>query len=254
MPRGPFPDGVWFVDLSTIVEPELVVTCATMPCGGSPRGSPRRLTRCLTVLAASHQPFAGGLAAYTRSAMREIHERVALRFAQYVAEVPPDGWRGPTPCNDWDVRALVDHVVRWNTFMPDFLRGQTLAEMDRPFERDVLGDTPAASAEASARAAVAAFAPPDALTRTIHHAIGDISGEHALFLRVIDNTIHGWDLATAIGAQTALDAEAVNILYAYARDNRAIIRASGAFGPAEIDVPESADTQTRLLGILGRRA
>jgi len=186
--------------------------------------------------------------------MREIHERVALQFAQFVAEVPPDGWQRPTPCNDWDVRALVDHVVRWNTFMPDFLRGMSIPEMDRPFERDVLGDDPAASAMSSAHGAVSAFAPADALSRTIHHAIGDIPGQHALFLRITDNAIHGWDLATAIGADTTVDDEAVNLIYAFAIDNRAALRASAAFGPAEVEVPESADLQTRLLGILGRRA
>ena len=186
--------------------------------------------------------------------LREVHARAALHFADLVAQVKPDQWQSPTPCHDWDVRALVDHVIRWNTLIPDFLEGRSVAEMDRPFERDVLGAEPAIQARQSAQAAIQAFAAPGAMDRTVRHMIGDIPAAQALFLRMADNSIHGWDLARAIGADTRIDDVELAILYAFATEHRAEVRASGAFGAAEVEVPETADTQTKVLGMLGRAA
>lgn len=186
--------------------------------------------------------------------LRAIHARVAQRFANLVAQIKPEQWQSPTPCRDWDVRALVDHVIRWNALIPDFLDGKSISEMDAPFERDVLGSEPAVHARQSVQAAIEAFAAPGAMDRTVRHIIGDIPAAHALFLRMTDNAIHGWDLARAIGADTRIDEEALPIIHAYATQYRAEIRASGAFGPAEVDVPDGADMQTKLLGILGRAA
>src|SRR3954453_19827952 len=106
---------------------------------GEPPASSSTTTDAVRPQPKGHQPGADGPSScpdYTRSVMREIHARVALRFAEYVAEIPPDAWHRPTPCAEWDVRALVDHVVRWNTFIPELMAGQSLADLDRPFERD----------------------------------------------------------------------------------------------------------------------
>ena len=69
----------------------------------------------------------------------------ALHFVDYVGRVQAHQWQAPTPCADWDVRTLVDHVVRWNTLVPDFLAGQSMDDMVAPMARDVLGDDPARS-------------------------------------------------------------------------------------------------------------
>jgi uncharacterized protein (TIGR03086 family) len=184
--------------------------------------------------------------------LRALHECACHHFVEYVERVRPEQWEAPTPCTDWNVRALVDHVIRWNTLVPEFLAGHTLDEMDAPFERDILGDDPVAAARDSVGMSIVAFAAPDALERTIHHLIGDIPGSHAIFLRLLDNVVHGWDLATALGLDYRMDPTALGALYAACDAQRAQIRASGAFGAHEIDVPSDADMQLRLLGLLGR--
>jgi uncharacterized protein (TIGR03086 family) len=118
----------------------------------------------------------------------------------------------------------------------------------------VLGDDPARAAVSSAQAAVQAFARPDALERVVRHPIaGDVPGSYALFMRLFDNTIHGWDLARAIGVDERIDPEILAVINAFVIEQRDAIRASGSFGPAEVEVSPDADTQTRMLGILGRR-
>jgi uncharacterized protein (TIGR03086 family) len=186
---------------------------------------------------------------------RALHERASQHFARLVAQVADDQWDVTTPCSEWNVRALVDHVVRWNTFMPDLLNGLSIQEMMQPFERDILGDNAAAAAEVSAREAVAAFAAKDALERIVRHPmLGDVPASYAIFLRIFDNAVHGWDLARAIGADERIDPQILGALVPFVNEQRTAIRASGAYGSAEVDVEPDADTQTRMLGILGRRA
>jgi uncharacterized protein (TIGR03086 family) len=186
--------------------------------------------------------------------VRALHERAAHRFAEHVMGVELDQWRLPTPCTDWDVRALVDHVVRWNTFVPEFLGGRRVDEIPEAFTRDVLGSDPARAADRSASGAIETFNEPGALERLVHHPYGELPGSQVLYLRLFDNVIHGWDLLRALGKDEPLDPDAVAILWAGSLAQRELIRASGHFGPAEVAVPEDADLQTRLLGLLGRRA
>jgi uncharacterized protein (TIGR03086 family) len=186
--------------------------------------------------------------------LRPLHERASRHFVEHVRAIAPDQWHLPSPCSDWDVRALVDHVIRWNTFVPDLLAGRSLAEMRDPLTRDVLGDDPAEAAARSTRDAVAAFEAPGALERLVHHPFGDAPGAYVLYLRLFDNTIHGWDLATALGLDNRLDDDIIAVLYAASDAQREAIRASGHFGRAEIAVPPDANLQVRLLGLLGRKA
>ncbi|WP_345033541.1 maleylpyruvate isomerase N-terminal domain-containing protein [Kutzneria kofuensis] len=50
-------------------------------------------------------------------------------------------WAAPTPCTEWDVRQLVNHVVRGNLNYVALLDGGTAAEFLRWREVDALGTT-----------------------------------------------------------------------------------------------------------------
>jgi uncharacterized protein (TIGR03086 family) len=184
--------------------------------------------------------------------LRPLHARACQHFIEYVERVRADQWVLPTPCSDWDVRALVDHVVRWNTFVPEFMAGRALADISAPFERPVLGDDPATAAAASARAAVAAFATPGALQKIVRHPFGDAPGAHVVYLRLFDNTVHAWDLARALGIDDTIEPEIAELLYGASLAQRDAIRASGHFGRAEIPTGPEMGIQARLLGLLGR--
>jgi uncharacterized protein (TIGR03086 family) len=186
--------------------------------------------------------------------LRPLHERACQRFVEYVLRIQPGQWLAPTPCSDWNVRALVDHVVRWNTFVPEFLAGRSLADMVAPFERDILGEDAAAAAAAAVQQAVAAFGAPGALEKIVHHPFGELPGAQVLYLRLFDNTIHAWDLARALSIDASIEPAVAELLYGASLAQRELIRASGHFGPAEVWVNEDMDTQSRLLGLLGRKA
>ncbi len=60
----------------------------------------------------------------------------------------------PTPCPEWDVQALVDHLVTEQLWTPQLLGGKTTEEVG-----DQLGADPAGAWDAAARAAQEAFGP-----------------------------------------------------------------------------------------------
>ena len=92
-----------------------------------------------------------------------------------------------------------------------------------------------------------------AMERTVHLSYGDRRGSEYVNEVATDLLIHGWDLARAIGADEAMDAELVRHVYEQTEPHTAGLKASGLFGP-EVTPPEGADRQTELLAIFGRVA
>ena len=119
-----------------------------------------------------------------------------------VAAVGDDQWGNPTPCTDWTVRELVNHVVDGHLLFTAILRGEPmppLAELRRRQSVDVLGDDPTIAFRDSADALAAGFRQPDALQQMITVPFGAVPGIGALHLRLVETLVHGWDLARAIG-------------------------------------------------------
>jgi uncharacterized protein (TIGR03086 family) len=126
-------------------------------------------------------------------------------FEHHLRSVSPDAWTAPTPCAEWDVRALVNHMTRGNLNYVGLLRGATREEFLAARDADALGDDPVAAFTGSVQACAAAFAEPDALDRVVDYPLGKLSGRQALALRTADSTVHTWDLARALGADDTLD-------------------------------------------------
>ena len=163
-----------------------------------------------------------------------------------------DQWTGPTPDTEWDVRALVNHVLNEDLWAPPLLMGMTIAEVGDRFDGDQLGNDPEAAWAEAAAASVAAVSEGGALDRTVHVSFGDISGREYVSQLTCDHLIHGWDLARAIGADERLDPELVDFAYDFLSPQVDGWRSAGVFGP-RVDVPAGASRQDQLLALTGRR-
>jgi uncharacterized protein (TIGR03086 family) len=183
----------------------------------------------------------------------ELHRRAAGHFGELVLAVRDDQWGNATPCSEWDVRALVNHLVYENRWAVDLVAGKTVAEVGDRYEGDQLGDDPVNAWHESLAAAREALDEPGAIDRTVHLSYGDETATEYFTQLVTDLTVHGWDLARAIGADDRIDPELAGFVWQAWKDREDMVRGSGMFGE-HIDVPEDADTQTRLLALLGRRA
>lgn len=181
----------------------------------------------------------------------ERHGRAMAEFDRRVRAVPDDRWHDPTPCEEWDVRDLVNHLVNEQLWAPHLLAGETLEQVGDRYEGDLLGDDPVAVWERTSREAREAFLRPGAVEGTVHTSMGELPAEEYTHQMTIDLAIHGWDLARAVGADEGLDDELVEDLLEIWEPRRELLADSGVFAPP-VDVPEDASTQLRLLALLGR--
>jgi len=181
----------------------------------------------------------------------EYHRRAVEAFGRQVHAVKDDQWHDRTPCADWDVRELVRHLVYESVWTAPIFEGRTIAEVGDRFEGDLLGDDPIGAWDASAGPAVDAVQGEGAMGRIVHLSFGDVPGEEYASQLFADYLIHSWDLATAIGADDALDGELVEACTAWFTGREALYRAGGAIADRP-PIPEDADPQTRLLAMFGR--
>lgn len=172
-------------------------------------------------------------------------------FGRRVPQVG-DRWQAPTPDTEWDVRALVNHVLSENLWAPPLLEGLTIADVGDRFDGDQLGEDPQAAWAEAARSSIAAVSDAGALGRTVHVSFGDIAGRDYVSQLVCDHVLHAWDLARAIGVDDRVDADLVEFTYEYLAPRADDWRAAGAFGP-RVELPAGADLQSRLVALTGRR-
>ncbi len=184
-------------------------------------------------------------------ALLDLYRQSVESFVERVRQVRPDQWGNATPCADWDVRNLVNHIVYEQVWSVPLFAGATIAEVGDKFEGDLLGDDPVSVATEAGEDARAAASEPGALDRTVHLSFGDTPAEEYLRQLFADHLIHGWDLAVGIGADRTIDPEAVRELAAWYSDREEMYRDSGSVGP-RVAVPDNASDQDRLLAAFGR--
>ncbi len=135
----------------------------------------------------------------------ELHRRAHAVFADVLAQVTDADLGRPTPCADWDVAGLVQHLLDGHR------RVLAAAGAAAP---EVEDDDRVAAFAALADAASAVFDAPDGLTRPFELPFGTVPGAVFAAIRSGDGYAHAWDLATAIGADTDLDREVGEAVHA----------------------------------------
>lgn len=177
--------------------------------------------------------------------------RANATFAQRLRLVRADDWQRATPCSAWDVRALLNYVIGGNRRYAMLLHGASAESVEGTRHEDHLGNTPLVAFTTTADELAAVFREDGALTRIAHHPAGDRTGADLLAMRVLDVTVHAWDLARALEVDDTLDPEAV----AFALFHAEVIdplREHGSFA-APTGVPRIASPpQDQLLRLAGR--
>lgn len=172
--------------------------------------------------------------------------RAATERAIAVAEtVRPDQRGAPTPCTEWTVQQLLDHLVGGTDYLLSAATGgQRVQRVDATvadFRRGV----------ADVLDAVAA---PEATLRTCMSPLGfEWPVAQAVAGTFMDVLIHTWDMARATGQDDRLDPNLVDACIAmFLPDMPERGRAAGIIGPA-VHVGDDATAQDRLLAAMGRR-
>ena len=181
------------------------------------------------------------------SEVADRYRRVAGRFTERVREVSAAGWERPAPCEGWVARDVVRHLVEW---FPPFL--QSGAGIELPTGPPV-DDDPMGAWTTMSDAVQALLDEPDVSTRQFSHPqAGDHPLDEAIDMFFLgDVLVHTWDLARAVGLDETLDPEVVASMLSGMEPMDEMLRASGHYG-ARVEVPDDADTQTRLIAFTGR--
>lgn len=174
----------------------------------------------------------------------ELHRRAAEGFATRLAAVGDDHWTLPTPCPEWRVRDLVEHVLG------NHERAAALLGGGAP---DPTGDATRrwTTACAAIRSGLSAPGTADRLAPSPFGGRAPVSDVVAIL--TTDLTAHTWDLARALGADDRLDPDVVAVLLPLVERAGPAMGATGKFAPP-VDVPETAGAQRRFLALVGRDA
>jgi uncharacterized protein (TIGR03086 family) len=181
----------------------------------------------------------------------DLYTRAVNTFATLVARVEDGQWQRPTPCTDWNVRQLVNHLVYEELWSAPLFDGATIAEVGDRFEGDLLGDDPQTTVATAAATATGAVLTPGAMDRIVHLSFGDTPAEEYVSQLLADHVVHGWDLAVAIGADRTIDPDALAYLAPWFAQREELYRGGGAIGP-RVDVSPDASEQDRFIAAFGR--
>ena len=185
----------------------------------------------------------------------DLHRRSVESFVARLDALEGDGddvWSRPTPCPDWNVRALVNHLVYEDVWTVPLMDGATIDDVGDRFEGDLLGDDPLARARAACDAAKTAAASGIVAGVVAHLSFGDTPADEYAHQLAADHIIHGWDLAAATGTDRSIDPELVDALAAWFAEREDQYRSSGVIGDRPVGAGDPDDPQDRLLVAFGR--
>lgn len=174
------------------------------------------------------------------------------QFGRVLEQVDDSHLELATPCPDWDVEALLSHVVLGDASVPLLFDGRPLPD-DATIDPSLLGPNPMATWRGTALAAIEALRRPGAMEQLVDHPQGPRTGAVVARFRLVDVLGHTWDLATAIGVEPGLAEHLAEAALDFLFPMVEQLRRSALFGPA-LEPPPEADAATRFLALTGRRA
>lgn len=186
-----------------------------------------------------------------------VIEDQAARTTKLVRSVRADQLGLPTPCTQWDVRGLINHLC---LFCHWCMRVATGEQFEPDYETDFIGDDPSGAYERWKEAMLEACTDPGLPDRTFYGAGNEYPGAVLVVLAIMDTVVHRWDLARAVGADPDIDPEvAAMLLEQLSPLIEDTMRApspdetggSVLFGPA-VEVADDGSPVDRLLAFLGR--
>jgi uncharacterized protein (TIGR03086 family) len=185
----------------------------------------------------------------------EMIQRVLDETRRVVDSIEPSELSKPTPCTEWDVRALLNHITGGATMFAECVENGSITD-DRLGElitSDQLGDDYKASFDAAARHAIDAFDAPGAAEKIVKLPFGEMPAGAAMQFAIFDVTVHALDLAQATGQSLDLDPDVLTTALAIGLQGiTPEMRAGGhQFGP-DIQIAADAPLPNRVLAFAGR--
>jgi uncharacterized protein (TIGR03086 family) len=173
--------------------------------------------------------------------------RAGEAVGDLISEIRPEQWNAPTPCTEWNVRDVVDHLVGMDLVFAALIEGGPMPERGA----DRLGDDPAGAFRASSTSLQAVFSGPGVLERSYRGPLGSATGTERLQIRLYDLLAHGWDLAQATGIPVRVPEDLAERALSFVQVQLSLQSRTGRFADPQ-PVEETAPAIDRLAAFLGR--
>lgn len=146
----------------------------------------------------------------------------------------------PTPCEQWRVRDLFNHMLDTLRYFATAARGED-ASPPSPTPPPLLSSEPAADFAKARTEVIQGFGRDGVIEKT----------GPSLGIAFSDQLLHGWDLARATGQDATMPEGLAEVAYECIHGRFTDEQRKGVFAP-EVRVDEGATPQQRLLGYTGR--
>ena len=181
----------------------------------------------------------------------QLLERALKTTREVVANTKPEQLDDPSPCDGWNVRQLLDHLIGMTA---TFAAGAAGENPDATEGKDWIGNDHVASFDKVAKDAVTAFGRPGVMEETFKYPWGETPAVAALGLTISDVAVHGWDLAKATGQRPEMDDDVAPAVY---ETTTSMMQPLGNFPRGDtfadpVEVPEDAPIAEKAVAYLGR--
>jgi uncharacterized protein (TIGR03086 family) len=173
--------------------------------------------------------------------------RASALTGDLIDGIAADQWTAPTPCTQWSVRDVVNHLVGMNLVFVAMFEDSPMPERGA----DCLGADPAGAYRLSAVALQAAAARPGVLERSRATPVGVATGAERLQWRIVDLLAHGWDLVQATGLVAELPDDLVAQALTFAQAQLPGQPRAGRFADPQ-PIRDNAPAIDRLAAFTGR--
>lgn len=188
--------------------------------------------------------------------LRATHTQSVQLTIDAVRSVSPGPLSRPTPCTEWNLAELLDHMTVQNFGFAGAAAGNGADET--LWTTGAHRNDPIADYLASASAVTEAFAAPEALERPLW--LPELSneqqftGEQAITMHTVDSIIHAWDVARSVGATIDPDSDLIGFTVQIGEqipDGDDRYQPGAHFGPRVTDASQTTSLN-RMLALFGR--
>ncbi|GAB2567220.1 TIGR03086 family metal-binding protein [Nocardia heshunensis] len=180
----------------------------------------------------------------------DLLERAVAQLGDVIAAVTPDQAALPTPCDDWPVRRLLDHIV--GQILPAFLIAARGEMPDWSAPPEPLGENWGEEYRTRAAALLAEWRAADP-ERLVPGMGGPSPPRGRADQQIAEFTVHAWDLTRATGQGRTLDPDLAEHALAWSKQLlKPEFRGPGrAFGH-EVPIAADAPIYDRMAAWFGR--
>lgn len=184
---------------------------------------------------------------------RPLYEQAAAAFGTLLKSVTPDRLDDPTPCSEFDIRALLSHSVDGLRLAAHIGEGGEWNAAP-PMTEGVADSGWGAAYDDAHRSFVMAWSDDAKLDRMVSSPWTEkMPGSAMVAFYVLETAAHSWDLAQALGQPLPLDPALAEEILPMARKEVPASPRGGAVPFGEVrEAPATADAHGRLAAWLGR--